>query len=197
MTSLMVLFRHVLLKQAKLGLLVSVSLSLASCIALQKPNLAKPSLPISQVGQSLNKSFKLYERQVPLLLTNQGQMTILTLLNTNCPPCGEVVRQLNILKQEPDLQFTLYGMAVYSNDPIVIKDIKVNYRPLFPVANVQGSLGLINIKQSLPFNEIATVPVTYLIDEDGHLLESFFGSLPLRYIMKLIRSYRPKDDKQD
>ena len=188
----MALFRYMRWKLIRLSLVGFSSLSLVSCIALQKPNLAKSSLPISQVGQRLNNNFQLYERQALLPLTNQGQITILTLLNTNCSPCGEVVRQLNILKQEPDLQFTLYGMVVYNNDPIVIKDIKVNYRPLFPIASVQGGLRTINIKQSLPFNEISTVPVTYLIDEDGHLLESFLGSLPLRYILKLIRSYHPK-----
>lgn len=171
--------------------------NLASCIALQKPNLVKPSLPNSQLGQRLNSNFQLYDRQEPLDLSTKEQVTILTLLNTNCSPCEEVVRQLNILKQEPSLRFALYGMAVYSNDPIVVKEIKINYRPLFPIATVQGGLRVIDIKQSLPFNEVATVPVTYLIDEEGRLLESFFGVLPLRYIMQQIKDYSPKNKKED
>ena len=182
--------------QLRLGIVVVIIFWLGplSCISLQEPKLSKPSLLKSVMGQELNNGFQLYVRQEQISLLRPGQITILTLLNTNCPPCGEVVRQLNILKQKSSIEFSLYGMALYSNDPLVIKDIIASYRPLFPIASVAGGLRIINSEQSRPFNEVSTVPITYLIDDDGHLIESFFGFLPLRYIKKLLNSHSLKNN---
>ncbi len=170
-------------------------MGIVSCVALQEPYLDRPSFTKSRMGQALNRQFQLIRRQELVPIPDQDKLTILTLLSTECSPCNQVVKQLNQLQQEVDISFNLYGMTVYRSDPMILKEVKMSYRPSFPIISVNKGIRTKAVEQNLPFNDLATLPVTYLIDQNGRLIESFFGTIPLRYVIRLIRSHSPNQVK--
>jgi len=176
-------------------LIITSHIGNVSCVALQEPELYKSSFTKSKIGQLINRQFQLVNRQELVPIPDQDKLTILTLLSTECSPCSKVVKQLNQLQQEVDIPFNLYGMTAYSSDPLILKEVKMSYRPSFPIVSVNKGIRTKAVEQNLPFNDLATLPVTYLIDQKGRLIESFLGTIPLRYVILLIKSHSPKQVK--
>ena len=165
---------------------------LPSCLSLDPPILATSSQPIltqKELKISSNSPFVINFGKKSLTIPQQQQNgpILLTFFIPNCEPCGRLVRLLNqIQSQFSEQELTLLGACIAPSGCIQLKDFIATYKPLYP--NGQSELPYATRTQTKqgPFGTIVAVPTTYLLDSTGSLIESFHGSLPLQYVIKLI-----------
>ena len=169
-----------------LSLLSGPCLLLSACISLQPFKVVDPSVAQPQEGSQLNASFSIIVNQTQVKI-QQSKVIILTLFTPECSPCGQIVRQLNILTQKiPSTSLALYGVCIEPNGCVRLNDFESAYRPDFTLGIIESSFRPSSLEKTLPFGSVQAVPITYLLTEDGTLIESFVGSIPVQYVIKQV-----------
>ena len=179
-------------------LLLLLTAWLTACLSISPPSLAPSSLQQSKpssVQHAFSKTIpfiiNMGKERLILPKVDQDKPIILTFFTPNCEPCGIVTRTLNQLKnQEIANDVELYGVCIASRGCIQLREFISTYRPLYPTGYSELSFKAETQMREGPFGPVIAVPITYLVSSNGKLIESFNGSLPLQYVIKLIKQQK-------
>lgn len=167
----------------------------SACISLQPFKVIEPSVSPPAEGSKLNSAFSLIVNQVQLNVL-QKRIVFLTLFTPECSPCGQVVQQLNrLVKLKETYSIALYGVCIEPNGCVRLNEFISAYRPAFTLGIIESSFRPTSLEKTLPFESLQAVPITYLLKEDGTLIESFVGSIPMQYVIKQIDQIASNDQK--
>lgn len=174
-----------------------LTLLLMGCVSAQAPLIAPPSSKQATMG-TLVKPIQLIIKGEPFDLqkSKEDQLTLLSLFKPTCSLCGEVSQTLSkIILSDVATKVQLIGICVEENGCVQLREFQEHYRPRYPLAQLLDASKL-SLSEQLPFGLVSAVPTTYLIDSNGALIESFHGSIPLQYVITLIKKFSPQHSPQ-
>ncbi len=115
---------------------------------------------------------------------HRGKPLVVTVFTSWCQPCLSVLQQLDATREHA-LFVDAFNVVAISVDkelkPIVqafLEELDVRYPVLIADQEMLHGHG--------PFGRYLAVPVTYLLDAEGSLIESFEGNAPVEYIARRV-----------
>ena len=115
---------------------------------------------------------------------HRGKPLVVTVFTSWCQPCLSVLQQLDATREHA-LFVDAFNVVAISVDkqlkPVVqafLEELDVRYPVLIADQKMLHGHG--------PFGRYVAVPVTYLLDADGRLIESFEGNAPVEYIARRV-----------
>ena len=163
---------------------------LIACVAVQPPMIASSSISSPLRGQTVNNvQVQTHEGPLDLMSLAQGHFLLVTLFLPQCVACGQVSQLLNqIMESDLTGQVKVIGVCVAPSGCVQMRDFVTRYRPRYQMTKLLSTLRRVEGRGDLLFGPVVAVPITYLIDQRGRLIEAFRGLFPIQYVIKTIRS---------
>lgn len=168
------------------SLWISLSI-LTACGASSGLHLAPPSAKSSQGDklsefsyQELTASDSVFKQ---IRFPTDETFTVLTVFTSDCEPCGKVINALNQLPQSSlGIPVKVMGLSLTQDGPQLRRFLQ-SHRPQMSIGIGERPL----VRQDGLLSTVTAVPTTFLLDQNGQLIKSFFGSIHLAYVIKLIQ----------
>jgi cytochrome c biogenesis protein CcmG/thiol:disulfide interchange protein DsbE len=126
---------------------------------------------------------------IPVSLHNyRGKLVLLNFWATWCAPClTEIPAFITWQTRYGPAGLQIVGISM-DDDSAPVKRAYQKYRFNYPIVMADAQLGE-------SFGGVLGLPLSYLIDAQGHIIGRYQGVLPLKKLEALIRSYLPRQPR--
>ena len=112
-------------------------------------------------------------------------MILLHIFTTWCDSCFHEVKRLNHLYRDGLVQgYKVFAICAEGRNCPNIKVFKKMSKVRYPIYVSD----LLLLKGQGLMNEQISLPTTYVLDTNGHIIEVFKGRIPMQYAKRLLRS---------
>ena len=161
---------------------LTVLLIMSACAAAPPP---APPLPPPLPDQPLELRLKNQGEELQLSSV-RGEPLLLYFFTTWCQPCVALAQQLYRYEREERSPIPIWGVCLEARRCRRLTQFRQLTRLKHPLLTPAVPMG----SQGLPIDEVGAVPEVWLLDDRGHLVERFYGSLPIGYIDDWYRRWR-------
>lgn len=122
------------------------------------------------------------EGQIWRSVDQRGKPLVVTVFASWCQPCLGILQQLDATRSLPSYAdtFDVVAVSVDQNlDPVLeayLAQLGVQFPVLIADAKMRHGHG--------PFGRVVAVPTTYVLDEDGRLVDTIVGGAPVDHIVR-------------